>query len=87
MTLISTTQEPFAKILAEVALLSSPVNTPGMTFLYSNWGYVVAGHIIEELADATWDEAVSERLFQPLGIYPGDDPSDFTGDPNNNVDP
>jgi CubicO group peptidase (beta-lactamase class C family) len=53
MTLISTTQEPFAEILAEAALLSSPVDTPGMTFLYSNWGYVVAGHIIEELADAT----------------------------------
>ena len=80
-------EQIFCRDLAEAALLSTPVNEPGTTFLYSNWGYMVAGYVIEELTGALWEEAVAKRLFLPLGIDLGDDPTDYTGAANNNVDP
>ena len=69
------------------ALQSTPVSPPGTAFLYSNINFIIAGHIIEEILDMTWEKALVERLFLPLGIHLGLDPSNFTGAPNNNVDP
>ena len=77
----------FRKVLAEAALVSTPLNDPGTTFLYSNWGYVVAGHIIEALTDAAWEDVVANRLFRPLGIHLGENVADFTGAPDNGNDP
>jgi D-alanyl-D-alanine carboxypeptidase len=71
----------------EAALTTPPVFKPGTAFLYSNSNYVVAGAIIEELTNATWEEVLAERLFLPLGIDLGQDPSAYTGAPNNGVDP
>lgn len=75
------------KAVSIFALQSTPVSTPGTAFLYSNINFIIAGHIIEEFLDMTWEEALVERLFLPLGIDLGPDPSNFTGAPNNNVDP
>jgi CubicO group peptidase (beta-lactamase class C family) len=74
------------RIAAADALKSLPVHTPGSAFNYSNWGFIVAGHIVEELTDLTWEDNIKTRLFSPLGITLGD-ATDFTGAPNNNVDP
>lgn len=74
------------RLAAADALQSLPVHTPGSAFSYSNWGFIVAGHIVEELTDLTWEDNIKTRLFSPLGITLGD-ATDFTGAPNNNVDP
>jgi CubicO group peptidase (beta-lactamase class C family) len=40
----------------------------GATMSYCNAGYVVAGRVIEKLTGTIWDEAMQERLFDPLGL-------------------
>ena len=35
-------------------------------FLYSNLGYMVLGHILEELRKTSWEEEIQTRLFDPL---------------------
>ncbi|GEP45236.1 serine hydrolase domain-containing protein [Brevifollis gellanilyticus] len=41
---------------------------PGEKHLYSNWGYALAGHMLEEVWNAPWEELMQKRLFKPLGI-------------------
>ena len=41
---------------------------PGSQFAYSNLGYTVAGAIIERAGGKTWEELVSERVFDALGL-------------------
>jgi CubicO group peptidase (beta-lactamase class C family) len=74
------------RLAAADALQSLPLHTPGSAYNYSNWGFIVAGHIVEELTDLTWEDNIKTRLFSPLGITLGD-ATDFMGAPNNNVDP
>ena len=48
---------------------AAAVNHPlGMTFSYCNTGYVIAGRVIEVLTGQTWDDAMRERLFEPLHL-------------------
>ncbi|WP_144392212.1 serine hydrolase domain-containing protein [Pleionea sediminis] len=37
-------------------------------FLYSNASYVVAGAMLEEVTDQSWESLMQEKLFQPLGM-------------------
>eukprot|EP00797_Seminavis_robusta_P014855 Sro2239_g320240.2 (333) ;mRNA; r:10473-11471 len=70
------------------ALKSTPVNAPGTEWSYSNWGYIIAGHIVEEVTGMTWEAALASFLFEPLGIRLDPDPiSKMTGAPNSNDDP
>jgi len=41
---------------------------PGQDFKYSNSGYILLGAIIEEITELPFHEAISERIFQPLGM-------------------
>jgi CubicO group peptidase (beta-lactamase class C family) len=41
---------------------------PGTKHLYSNWGYTLAGHMLEQVWDAPWEALMKKRLFEPLGI-------------------
>lgn len=41
---------------------------PTKGFLYSNFGYIIAGAVIEERLETTWEKAIQEHLFKPLGI-------------------
>ncbi len=41
---------------------------PGTRFAYANLGYLIAGAMLEVAAGATWEELVSIRLFDPLGL-------------------
>ncbi len=41
---------------------------PGAKFGYSNLGYVIAGAIAEQYADASWEDLMSRMIFQPLGM-------------------
>lgn len=40
----------------------------GETHLYSNWGYVVAGHMLEKTLDQPWEDLMRGGIFSPLGI-------------------
>lgn len=45
-----------------------PASDPGSTYLYSNGGYMIAGHIAETLAGKPWEDLMREEVFGPLGI-------------------
>lgn len=47
------------------------VHQPGSVFSYSNVGYLVLGHLVEQITGMTWREAVATMLAAPLGITPG----------------
>lgn len=53
-----------------VALLadSEPIHPLGAAFSYCNAGYVLLGRLIEKATGLTWDAAMRERLFAPLGM-------------------
>jgi CubicO group peptidase (beta-lactamase class C family)/acetyl esterase/lipase len=56
--------EQYVARLADVAQ-----NHPlGATFSYCNSGFSVAGRVIEKLTGGTWDAALKERIFTPLGL-------------------
>jgi len=38
------------------------------SFLYSNLGYTLAGTIVEQITDKTWDENLAEMIFAPLDM-------------------
>jgi CubicO group peptidase (beta-lactamase class C family) len=49
------------------ALLRRPPGKLG-AFLYSNFGYLVAGAMIEEITGQPWETVIRKRLFEPLGM-------------------
>lgn len=56
--------EKYVASLVEVAQ-----NHPlGATWSYCNSGFVLAGRVIEKLTGGTWDKAVRDRIFVPLGL-------------------
>ncbi|HET7745483.1 MAG TPA: serine hydrolase [Gaiellaceae bacterium] len=56
--------EKYVESLADAAQ-----NHPlGATWSYCNSGFSVAGRVIEQLTDGTWDAAIRERLIGPLGM-------------------
>lgn len=40
----------------------------GATWSYCNSGFAVLGRLVERLTGATWDQALRERLIEPLGL-------------------
>ncbi|GAA3670622.1 serine hydrolase domain-containing protein [Lentzea roselyniae] len=46
------------------------VHRPGEVFSYSNAGYVLAGHLVEDVTGVNWWDAVESILLWPLGITP-----------------
>jgi CubicO group peptidase (beta-lactamase class C family) len=55
------------------ALLDGRLNEPllfkpGTKYEYSNYGYVVAGIMAEQVAQKSWETLMRERLFKPLGM-------------------
>ncbi|WP_243061015.1 serine hydrolase [Nocardioides sp. SR21] len=56
--------EKYAALLADVAQ-----NHPlGATWSYCNSGWSLLGRVIEKLTDKTWDQAMKDMLFTPLGL-------------------
>ncbi|TYB59871.1 beta-lactamase family protein [Nonomuraea sp. PA05] len=53
----------YVKAARDVAL-----DCPPGTLSYGGLGYVVLGRLVEVLTGRTWDEALRERLFAPLGL-------------------
>jgi CubicO group peptidase (beta-lactamase class C family) len=40
----------------------------GSKFDYSNLGYTIAGAVLERVAGKTWEELVTDRIVEPLGL-------------------
>ncbi|GIV09211.1 MAG: serine hydrolase [Fimbriimonadales bacterium] len=43
-----------------------PVAAPGTQFAYSNFGYLVAGAMLESASGRSWEQLMREHLFKPL---------------------
>jgi CubicO group peptidase (beta-lactamase class C family) len=41
---------------------------PGTVISYSSTGYAILGRVVEVVTGQTWDEALRERLLEPLGL-------------------
>jgi CubicO group peptidase (beta-lactamase class C family) len=54
------------KVLKD-AMKTSVTKTRG-EFLYSNWGYTIAGAMAERAAGETWEKLIQKEVFQPLGM-------------------
>ena len=51
-----------------VAEAAGRVHAPGGSFHYSNTNYIVLGELITRLTSEEWDDAVRERITEPLGM-------------------
>ena len=56
--------ERYVEILGEAGQ-NHPV---GATWSYCNSGYALLGRVIEKVTGGTWDQAMRDRLFTPLGL-------------------
>ena len=44
------------------------VAKPGAKFAYANMNYVIVGAMLEKLTGKTWEELITERIFEPLEL-------------------
>ncbi|PCK32105.1 serine hydrolase domain-containing protein [Pseudoalteromonas piscicida] len=49
-------------------LLRTHREVPVGTYLYSNAGFVVAGHMLERVSGMSWETLVATEIFTPLGM-------------------
>jgi CubicO group peptidase (beta-lactamase class C family) len=49
-------------------LAQPPENPPGSKYVYSNFGYIVAGAIVEKVTGKPWEKNMSEHVFVPLAM-------------------
>jgi CubicO group peptidase (beta-lactamase class C family) len=54
--------------VCRAVLEKRPDQEPGKNFLYSNTGYIIAGAMAEAMADDSWENLMTRRVFQPLGM-------------------
>ena len=54
--------------LARQCLTRAPVHPPRGAFLYSNAGFMIAGHVAEVATGRSWESLMRELLFEPLGM-------------------
>jgi len=47
-------------------LAKQPQSSPGRKFLYSNLGYIIAGAVVEKITGQSWENAISNEVFNPL---------------------
>ena len=56
------------KHVVEVLTENEPDFEPGTSYGYSNWGYVIAGAVLETRTGKAWEVLIAEHLFEPLGM-------------------
>lgn len=49
-------------------IVGAPPAGPVGIFSYANANYILAGAVIERLANAPWEDAIKSQLFEPLGL-------------------
>jgi CubicO group peptidase (beta-lactamase class C family) len=61
-------QQTPADLIRETLQKSPPKEEPGNRFLYSNFGYLLLGEVIQKRSGLTYIDFVNERLFAPSGL-------------------
>jgi len=56
--------EPLGKLLAEH--MPARVRPPGIVTAYSNYGYALAGYIVQQVSGMPFEQYVERHIFQPL---------------------
>jgi CubicO group peptidase (beta-lactamase class C family) len=59
--------EPLSQLLAEH--MPARVRPPGELISYSNYGYALAGYIVEQVSGLPFEQYVEQHIFQPLGMH------------------
>lgn len=54
--------------ITRAALEQGPSHPPRAAFLYSNTGFVIAGHVAERATGKPWETLMRELVFEPLGM-------------------
>ena len=47
---------------------NAPVSAPGKAFHYANFGYLLAGAMLEKSLGLSWEELITQRIFDPLKL-------------------
>lgn len=47
---------------------TKPLSEPGSAYLYSNFGYVIAGAVAEKVTSSIWEVLMTQMVFEPLGM-------------------
>jgi CubicO group peptidase (beta-lactamase class C family) len=66
-TLGETPRDQRRKIV-EIVTQEPPFCEPGTKFVYSNLGYMAAAAMLEAAADASWEDLMRKRIFEPLAM-------------------
>ncbi len=74
-----------AMVLEALSAQTTPQRAPGVTYEYSNAGYVCLAEIIQRVCNEPIEQIAHDRLFAPLGmkksrLRPGEDTPDTIGD-------
>ena len=54
--------------LSELPSLLTATGDPGKTFRYSNYGYSLAGLLVEKVSGQTYEDYVVDNILKPLGV-------------------
>jgi D-alanyl-D-alanine carboxypeptidase len=54
--------------LVAIAMRHTPAFAPGTSWAYSNTNYILASMIISKITGRSWEQEVSQRIIQPLGL-------------------
>lgn len=49
----------------------APAAAPGTRYIYSNAGFALAGAMLEQVANQSWEDLLAARVFVPLGMTDG----------------
>jgi len=58
--------EPLGKALADA--MPRRVEAPGVVHSYSNYGFDLAGHLVEQVSGLSFEQYVEEQILHPLGM-------------------
>ncbi len=58
-----------AETIIRYALKKRLPYKPGTVYSYSNLGYTILGEVIEKVSGLTYEDYVSDYIFEPMGIY------------------
>jgi CubicO group peptidase (beta-lactamase class C family) len=56
------------ELVLKTLLERAPSFTPGTAYVYSNYGYIIAGRILERLTGKSWETLIQEKIFNPLSM-------------------
>ncbi len=56
------------RFLLEKLTALAPSAKPGTTYIYSNAGFALGGAMLEEVMNRSWEDLLTAKLFQPLGM-------------------